>query len=224
MARFLSIKSSLAAVSAAVLLAACGDSSNVKTVTVTEDIPVITLSPDTIDEAKALSAALVGVTIPLPEGNLFGAGGPVLPADSTLTFTALPPVGAPANAISGFSIQTGTDTFTGYIVAGSTKVCGSGTIGGVIIPLTDPLTCLTIDGSGLNIDADTTGLTGDSTNFAISVVIQSNVGNTDPVTTQVPATVTINPDGSFVLKDQDGNTLGGGDTVEVVTGSTGGTT
>lgn len=221
MTRLFSIKHSLAAVSAAVLLAACGGGSSVNTVPVTQDLAAVTLSPTTINEAKALASTLVGVSIPLPAGNLFeGAGSPALAPDSTLTFTAVP-FGAPPEAIAGFEIKSGTDTFTGYIKAGSTFVCGTGTIGGNTYATE---TCLEIAGDGLVIDADTTGLTGDSTSFNITVVLKTEAGDSAPVTTTVPATIEINDDGSFVLKDEGGNTIGEGDTIEVVTGTTGGTT
>jgi hypothetical protein len=223
MARFFSIKNSLAVVSAAVLLAACGSGSS--SYVATEDLPAITVSTDTQNTAEQYAALLLNKTAALPAGVIFTeAGAPTVTSGTTFTFTPVP-TGAPANAISGFTLNNAQGTFSGYIAAGSTILCGKGTWNGVTYP-TPPDTgdangnvCFTINGN-MVLDPNTNKLTAGSQTIDITVTI-TGAGFT-PTTSTVTTTVTVtfNSNGTATISDPTTGTNFTVDTAEV-TGAAG---
>jgi hypothetical protein len=225
MARFLSIKSSLAAVSAAVLLAACGGSNGVTLGTT--DLPAITVDNLTQATAEQYAALLQNKWASLPVGVIFTeAGAPNVSAGTSFKFTPIP-TGAPSNAISGFTLNSAQGTFSGYIAAGSTILCGQGTWNSVTYPNVnnpadaDGNACFTINGD-MTLDPNTKNLTGGSQNVDISVVITGG-GQTSTSTVTTTLTITLNNDGTATITDPTTGTNFTVDSVEV-TGSTGGTT
>lgn len=201
-------------------LAACGGGSG--GTLVTEDLPAITVSAATETTAKNYAALLADKTASLPVGAIFiQAGAPTVTAGTSFTFTAIP-AGAPANAISGFQLNSAQGTFSGYIAAGSTILCGQGTWNSVTYPNGtniadgDGNTCFQINGD-MVLDPVTDRLVAGTQNVDITVTITGNGATT---TTNVPVSVTISysTDGSTAtITDGSGNSLVV-DTV-VVTGS-----
>lgn len=228
MARFFSIKNSLAVVSAAVLLAACGSGSS--SYVATEDLPAITVSADKQSTAEQYAALLLNKTAALPAGAIFTeAGAPTVASDTTFTFTAIPTglqiaAGDP-QPIAGFKLNSTGDNFSGYIAAGSTILCGQGTWNGVTYPT--PLdtgdangnVCFTINGN-MVLDPNTNKLTAGSQTIDITVTI-TGAGFT-PTTSTVTTTVTVtfNSNGTATISDPTTGTNFTVDTAEV-TGAAG---
>lgn len=103
-------------------LVACGGGSDSAPATVTTDLPAITLNPANAGVAKAVTSALVGQSVALPaSGVVFTPGQPKVPAASALKFEAVP-AGAPAEAITGVTIDNEFYTAKGYAKPGSLVV------------------------------------------------------------------------------------------------------
>ena len=197
--RFKRILRTLAIAGAIGGLAACGGGGGGGTL-VTTDLPAITVSKDTKATAEQYAKFLVDKTASLPVGAIFTeAGAPVVTAGTTITFTPTP-AGAPANAISGFKLNTAQGTFSGYIVAGSTILCGKGTWNNVTYPNSDNPgdingnACFKINGD-MVLDPATDRLVAGTQNVDITVTITGNgATTTSKVTTSV--TVTYSGDGT----------------------------
>ena len=181
-------------------LAACGGGGGDGTL-VTQDLPAITVAAATQTTAKQYAALLANKTASLPAGAIFTeAGAPTVTSGTTFTFTAVP-AGAPANAISGFKLNTAQGTFSGYIAAGSTILCGKGTWNGVTYPI-PPSTgdangnaCFTINGN-MVLDPRTDRLVAGTQNVDIAVTITGAgfAPSTSTITTSL--TVSYSADGS----------------------------
>lgn len=180
-------------------LAACGGGGGGGAL-VTTDLPAITVGADTQAIALKYAALLLGKTASLPSGIIFTeAGAPTVTSGTTFTFTAIP-AGAPSNTISGFQLGTNYGTFSGYIKAGSTIVCGKGTWNNVTYPVPPSLgdadgnVCFTINGN-MVIDPATDRLVPGTQNIDIRVSITGGGTAVDStVTTSV--TVAYNADGT----------------------------
>ena len=202
-------------------LAACGGGGD--GTLVTKDAQAITVSKVTEATAEQYAKLLLNKTATLPAGAIFTeAGAPTVTAGTTFTFTAIP-AGAPANAISGFKLNTAQGTFSGYIAAGSTILCGQGTWNGVTYPnATYPATdgngnaCFTINGD-MVLDPVTGRLQAGTQDIEIILTI---IVDGKPTTTKVTTTVTVSysADGTTAtITDSNGNSFVV-DTV-VITGS-----
>ena len=208
-------------------LAACGGGSGDGTL-VTKDLTAITVSAATEATAEQYAKLLVNKTASLPAGAIFTeAGAPTVTSGTNFTFTAIP-AGAPANAISGFKLSDAQGTFSGYIAAGSTILCGKGTWNGVTYPI-PPSTgdangnaCFTINGN-MVLDPNTDRLVAGTQNVDITVSITGG-GNTvsSPITTSV--TVTYSADGTTATITDSTGTSFVVDTVVVTGSATGSTT
>lgn len=100
-------------------LVACGGGSDSAPPTVTADLPPITLNAANAGIAKTVASALVGQSVALPaSGVVFAQGQPKVPAASSLKFEAVP-AGAPADAITGVTIDNEFYTAKGYAKPGS---------------------------------------------------------------------------------------------------------
>ena len=201
-------------------LAACGGGGD--GTLVTQDLKAITVSKATEATAEQYAKLLVNKTAELPAGAIFTeAGAPTVTAGTTFTFTPIP-TGAPANAISGFTLSSAQGTFSGYIAAGSTILCGKGTWGGTTYPI-PPSTgdangnaCFTINGN-MVLDPSTDRLVAGTQNVDITVTI-TGAGTTSRSTVSTSVTVTYSADGTTAtITDSTGNSFVV-DTV-VVTGS-----
>ncbi len=211
---------------AAATLAACGGGGGGNTLA-TEDLPAITVSSSTQATAEQYAALLTNKSASLPAGAIFtDPSAPTVTAGTNFTFTAVPsgltiPAGAP-KPISGFTLNPTQGTFSGYIAAGSTILCGKGTWNGVTYPI-PPSTgdangnaCFTINGN-MVLDPNTERLVAGTQNVDITVTITGGgTTATTPVTTSV--TVSYSADGTTAtITDTSGNSFVV-DTV-VVTGS-----
>jgi hypothetical protein len=202
-------------------LAACGGGGD--GTLVTKDLPAITVSAATEATAEQYAKLLVNKTASLPVGTIFTeAGAPTVTTGTTFTFTAIP-AGAPANAISGFKLNTAQGTFTGYIAAGSTILCGKGTWNGVTYPNATNTadangnTCFKINGD-MKLDPQTDRLVAGTQNVDIAVTI-TGAGVTTQSTVTTSLTVSYSADGTTATITDP--TTGTSFTVEtaVVTGS-----
>lgn len=203
-------------------LAACGGGSGDGTL-VTKDLTAITVSAATEATAEQYAKLLVNKTASLPAGAIFTeAGAPTVAANTSFTFTPIP-AGAPANAISGFKLSDAQGTFSGYIAAGSTILCGKGTWNGVTYPI-PPSTgdangnaCFTINGD-MTLDPNTNRLVAGTQEVDITVTITGGTGTPAVTPVKASVTVTYSADGTTAtITDSNGNSLVV-DTV-VVTGS-----
>ncbi|PRD68065.1 hypothetical protein C6P61_12880 [Malikia spinosa] len=201
-------------------LAACGGGGD--GTLVTQDLKAVTVSAATEATAEQYAKLLVNKTASLPVGAIFTeAGAPTVAANTSFTFTPIP-AGAPANAISGFTLNSAQGTFSGYIAAGSTILCGKGTWGGTTYPI-PPSTgdangnaCFTINGN-MVLDPNTDRLVAGTQNVDITVTI-TGAGTTSRSTVSTSVTVTYSADGTTAtITDSTGNSFVV-DTV-VVTGS-----
>ena len=191
-------------------LAACGGGGD--GTLVTQDLKAITVSKATEATAEQYAKLLVNKTAELPAGAIFTeAGAPTVNAGTTFTFTPIP-AGAPANAISGFTLSSAQGTFSGYIAAGSTILCGKGTWGSTTYPnSTYPAdangnACFTINGN-MVLDPNTNHLVAGTQNIDIIVTI---TGGGKTVTKTVTATVTVSysADGTTAtITDNAGNSF-----------------
>lgn len=179
-------------------LAACGGGGD--GTLVTKDLPAITVSAATEATAEQYAKLLVNKTASLPVGTIFTeAGAPTVTTGTTFTFTAIP-AGAPANAISGFKLNTAQGTFTGYIAAGSTILCGKGTWNGVTYPNATNTadangnTCFKINGD-MKLDPQTDRLVAGTQNVDIAVTI-TGAGVTTQSTVTTSLTVSYSADGT----------------------------
>lgn len=202
-------------------LAACGGGGD--GTLVTKDLPAITVSAATEATAEQYAKLLVNKTASLPVGTIFTeAGAPTVTTGTTFSFTAIP-AGAPANAISGFKLNTAQGTFTGYIAAGSTILCGKGTWNGVTYPNATNTadangnTCFKINGD-MKLDPQTDRLVAGTQNVDIAVTI-TGAGVTTQTTVTASLTVSYSADGTTATITDP--TTGTSFTVEtaVVTGS-----
>jgi len=196
--RFKRILRTLAIAGAIGGLTACGGGGG--GTLVTTDLPAITVGKDTKVTAEQYAKLLVDKTASLPAGAIFTeAGAPVVTSGTTFTFTPIP-AGSPPNTISGFKLNTTYGTFSGYIVAGSTILCGKGTWNNVTYPNTDNPgdtngdVCFKINGD-MVLDPVTDRLVAGTQNVDITVTITgSGATTTSKVTTSV--TVTYSGDGT----------------------------
>lgn len=202
--RFKQTLKTLAVASAIASLVACGGGGGGGQL-VTQDLPAITVKTSTQSQATQYAALLRDKTGELPAGSIFiEAGAPNVTAGTTFIFTAIPP-GAPANAISGFKLTNAYGSFSGYIAAGSTILCGQGRWNSVTYPISPSMgdsngnACFTINGD-MTMNPYTNSLQEGSQTIDISVVITGS-GNT--VTSSVTATVnvTVNTDGTATIAD-----------------------
>ncbi len=180
-------------------LAACGGGGSDGTL-VTKDLPSVTVAAATQATAKQYAALLANKTASLPAGAIFTeVGAPTVTTGTTFTFTAIP-AGAPANAISGFKLNTAQGTFSGYIAAGSTILCGKGTWNGVTYPNATNTadangnTCFKINGN-MVLDPQTDRLVAGTQNVDIAVTI-TGAGVTSQSTVVTSLTVSYSADGT----------------------------
>lgn len=201
-------------------LAACGGGGD--GTLVTQDLKAVTVSAATEATAEQYAKLLVNKTASLPVGAIFTeAGAPTVTAGTNFTFTPIP-AGAPASAISGFKLSDAKGTFSGYIAAGSTILCGKGTWGGTTYPI-PPSTgdangnaCFTINGN-MVLDPSTDRLVAGAQNVDITVTI-TGAGTTTRSTVSTSVTVTYSADGTTATITDSAGTSFVVDTV-VVTGS-----
>ena len=183
-------------------LAACGGGGSDGTL-VTKDLQAVTVgssSPTVLATSKQYAALLANKTASLPAGAIFTeVGAPTVTTGTTFTFTAIP-AGAPANAISGFKLNTAQGTFSGYIAAGSTILCGKGTWNGVTYPNATNTadangnTCFKINGN-MVLDPQTDRLVAGTQNVDIAVTI-TGAGVTSQSTVVTSLTVSYSADGT----------------------------
>ena len=183
-------------------LAACGGGGSDGTL-VTKDLQAVTVgssSPTVLATSKQYAALLANKTASLPAGAIFTeVGAPTVTTGTTFTFTAIP-AGAPANAISGFKLNTTQGTFSGYIAAGSTILCGKGTWNGVTYPNATNTadangnTCFKINGN-MVLDPQTDRLVAGTQNVDIAVTITGG-GVTSQSTVVTSLTVSYSADGT----------------------------
>ena len=191
-------------------LAACGGGGD--GTLVTQDLKAITVSAATEATAEQYAKLLVNKTASLPAGAIFTeAGAPTVTSGTSFTFTAIP-AGAPANAISGFKLSDAQGTFSGYIAAGSTILCGQGTWGGVTYPNATNTAdangnaCFTINGN-MVLDPNTDRLVAGTQNVDITVTITGG-GNTVASTVATSVTVSYSADGTTAtITDNAGNSF-----------------
>lgn len=211
-------------VAAAAALAACGGGSDEPTpAKVTQDIGALTVSatnPTAITAFKSVASALVGKSITFGDvvfDETSAAVNPKLPANTTMTFTAVPTTGVPAgvNPLSGFKIENDLYIVTGYIVAGSATYVPTESI--LKVDANDPA----LNGSSfklnetytfkeLSVDFDTTGIPVDNQERDVNVSIKINNKVIEFTVKGV-----VGADGKFTVNGQDITTL----TVTVVTGA-----